>query len=300
MNKRPREEITLKRIKRTQEILDDADDVKDGTRVRLSNALKKVYDSVNTTPENNTALKESDVISLVFSDHTRRILVRHLPPTMRTFLEEACLSNATALHGAVVTLYFPFDDDRNNRCDQDCAIEEAVEHVSKLLIERHGLKEAEFDDEICNNTRDGLMIPGTETNVDKHAMDIVNWEIAVAAMLHVPLRSSDHFDESEISLLTDENAFFSEMAINSDGYSEDMDVHVKSVFLATRVVEKLRELEEEVESMTDMPYEIEHSVDESDRFDTIPVELRAPPRLVLPLVNNNNPDVLDRVLGNWM
>jgi len=296
MPKRPLEVSALKRVAEAQEVLDDDEDMTSGTRLRMSNALMKIFESIKNTPDGGIRLRRSDVISLVLESQIRRVLVRDLPPLMQSFLREACLSRAGACHGAALKLFFPSNEDEMWTDEQNTRVEDIKEHVAHLLLDRHGLTENDFDEEKCNDPLEGLTIPGTTTELRDHARDIVNYELAVTALIRGSIEQDDGrpWRVTGEKLLSSFGMSYEDFeSICEDGHSED----VVSVKLAHNFCEKLWELEREVTEIRHSPNELENSSDETSSH--IMEHLKAAPRFVLLLADPGSGDIIDDVTCMW-
>jgi len=297
MPKRPLETTTLKRVAEAQEVLDDDEDMASGTRLRMSNALMKIFESLKNTPDSGAPLRRSDVISLVLENQTRRLLVRDLPQLMQSFLREACLTRAGALHGASLKLFFPMDWDDRWTNEQRTTVEDIKAHVARVLVERHGLVEADFDDEILQHSNSArLTIPGTTEEIRDHARDIAEYEFTLAALT----RGCIDQDDGRPWRIT------GDMILSSFGMSdEDFESicegshsqDVVSVKLAHNFCKKLCEMEREVDKIRESPSELENSFDETDSG--ITERLKAAPRFVLLIADPGSGDILDDLTSMW-
>ena len=281
MSKRKSE--ILESVAEAQSVIDDDDDLKSGTRLRLSNALKVVFDTVKQGSEDNEILNDSDVISIISDDSTSRILVRDLPPVTRSYLKEVSKTQAGVLHGASVPLFLdPQKDDFDPMILKDSTfkrmwLDDLREFVACLLVRRHGLVPAPLDDDGGNDTFEDLKIPGTQTSVRDHAYDLVTWEIVTSAHLDRLVEQ----DEKEPWCLSSE-VIMTSVGLSNDEFVEicDLPIPVASVKLARNFVENLEELDAEVETLwKNELYDGMFQESESD----MPDYLHKPPRLVLVL-----------------
>jgi len=215
---------------------------------------------------------------------------------MQSFLLEACLTRAGTIHGATLKLFFPSDELDRWTNEQNTTVEDIKEFVARLLLERHGLVEADFDEEKCNDTLEGLTIPGTTTEIRDHARDIVNYELTRAAFSGECInRIDDHpWRVTGNTILSSFGMSGEEFeSICENGNSDD----VVSVKLAHNFCERLWEMEREVDEIRECPEELENSFDETDS--DITERMKAAPRFVLLLTDPGSGDILDELTCMW-
>ena len=170
--------------------LDDDDEMQSGTRLKVSNALKKVYDS---KPQARKADEAEDFVIGVTQPslhrYTLRIEFQDLPPLLKELVEETARMKRAMMEGMRITI---FNDQflTDTKVDYDSWLEsmDTLHEVEDMLLERFGMERleppevlesgAEFDD------LEGLLVPGSDISVQTHAENIVKYNLAFEVVFH--------------------------------------------------------------------------------------------------------------------
>jgi hypothetical protein len=265
-----------------QHIIDEDMGMASGTRLRLSNALKRVFDVVDNNKSGvSTQLLSSDVISFACNGSTYRTLVRHLPPLIRSFLGELCKTRIGTLHGATVSLFLPCGDFEAASFGQHMWLDNLRCNVSWFLAERHGLGVTPFADDNDYNDDHVLadvMMPGTETSVREHAHNVVTWELVVSSLLKRTVSAKDvsHLRRLSNQLVLSSFGLTEEAFMDIDGIDNTT---TRAVKLAHNFVDKMHGLRFELDKLLHGPETFTHLLDET--CPDMPACLKQPPRFVL-------------------